>query len=148
MPTDTQGTQGSQGDITHSTDSVEGVVTVPSAYPFDETTDRIKAALSARGLTLFTQVDHSGEAAQVGLALQPTKLLIFGSPRAGTPLMVAVPLLALDLPLKALVWQDGERTFVSYNSTAYLAERYHLPDALLPNIAGIDALITSALAQS
>ena len=104
--------------------------------------------LRARGLTILALVDHSGEAARVGLTMRPTKLLIFGSPSAGTPLMVAAPLLALDLPLKALIWQDGAgHVLVSYNATTYLAARYRLPDALLPNIAGIDALIAHARAQ-
>jgi uncharacterized protein (DUF302 family) len=128
--------------------SAEGIITRPSPYPVDDTVDRIEAVLRARGLTLFALVDHSGEAARVGLTLRPTKLLIFGSPTAGTPLMVASPLLALDLPLKALVWQDDAgQVLVSYNSTAYLAARHHIPDALLPAIAGIDALIAHALAH-
>jgi uncharacterized protein (DUF302 family) len=128
--------------------SAEGIITRPSPYSIDETVDRLEAALHARGLTLFALVDHSGEAARVGLTMQPTKLLIFGSPTAGTPLMVAAPLLALDLPLKALVWRDAAgQVLVSYNSTAYLAARHYLPDTLLPNIAGIETLIASVLAQ-
>ena len=128
--------------------SAAGIITRPSPYPVDETVDRLDAALHARGLTLFTLVDHSGEAARVGLTMQPAKLLIFGSPTAGTPLMVAAPLLALDLPLKALVWQDAAgQVLVSYNSTAYLAARHHLADTLLPNIAGIETLIATVLAQ-
>ena len=138
----------STGDGTPPPESAEGVVSKASPYSVDETVSRIEAVLRTRGLTLFALVDHSGEAARVGLSMRPTKLLIFGSPAAGTPLMVASPLLALDLPLKALVWQDDAgQVFVSYNATAYLAARHHLPDALLPNIAGIDALIAHALAQ-
>jgi uncharacterized protein (DUF302 family) len=126
--------------------TAEGILNRPSPYSVDETVSRIEAALRARGLALFALVDHSGEAARVGLSMRPTKLLIFGSPAAGTPLMVASPLLALDLPLKALVWQDDTgQVLVSYNTTAYLAMRHHLPDALLPNIAGIDALLAHAL---
>jgi uncharacterized protein (DUF302 family) len=136
----------SSGKYTPASDPVEGVVTIPSPYSVDVTVDRIEAALRERGLTLFVLVNHSGEAARVGLSMRPTKLLIFGSPAAGTPLMVASPLLALDLPLKALVWQDDSgQVLVSYNSTAYLAARHHLPDTLLPNIAGIDALLVHAL---
>ncbi len=137
----------STGEDAPASGSAEGIITKPSPYPVDVTVDRIEAALRARGLTLFALVDHSGEAARVGLTMRPTKLLIFGSPTAGTPLMVASPLLALDLPLKALVWQDAAgQALVSYNSTAYLAS-HHLPDTLLPNIAGIDALIANALAH-
>jgi uncharacterized protein (DUF302 family) len=138
----------STGDDAPAPGSAEGIVTRPSPYPVDVTVERIEAVLRARGLTLFALVDHSGEAARVGLTMRPTKLLIFGSPTAGTPLMVASPLLAIDLPLKALVWQDAAgQALVSYNSTAYLALRHHIPDTLLPNIAGIDALIANALAH-
>jgi uncharacterized protein (DUF302 family) len=98
-----------------------------------------------KGLEIFALVDHSGEAERVGLQMQETKLLIFGSPKAGTPLMVASPLLALDLPLKALVWEDGGQVRVSYNATSYLAERHDLPSELVKNIAGIHALIDGAL---
>jgi uncharacterized protein (DUF302 family) len=122
----------STGDGAPASGAAEGIVTRPSHYSIDVTVGRIEGALRSRGLTLFALVDHSGEAACVGLTLRPTKLLIFGSPTAGTPLMVASPLLALDLPLKALVWQDDAgRVIVSYNSTAYLAARHQLPDALL-----------------
>jgi uncharacterized protein (DUF302 family) len=98
-----------------------------------------------KGLRTFAIVDHSGEAERVGLRMRETKLLIFGSPEAGTPLMVAYPLLALDLPLKALVWEDRGRVRVSYNATSYPAKRYDLPSELVKNIAGIDALIDGAL---
>jgi uncharacterized protein (DUF302 family) len=139
----------STGDGAPASDSADGIVTRPSPYSVDVTVDRIEEALRSRGLMLFALVDHSGEAARVGLTLRPTKLLIFGSPTAGTPLMVASPRLALDLPLKALVWQDDAgRVFVSYNSTAYLAARHHLPGALLPNIAGIEALLAHATTAS
>ena len=129
-------------------DAAEDIITKPSPYSVDVTVERIEAALRSHNLALFALVDHSGEAARVGLALRPTKLLIFGSPKAGTPLMVASPLLGLDLPLKALVWQDDAgQVYVSYNSTAYLAARHHIPDALLRNIAGIDPLLAGALIQ-
>jgi uncharacterized protein (DUF302 family) len=138
----------STGQGARASSSAEGVITRPSPYSVDDTVSRIEATLRARGLTLFALVDHSGEAERVGLTMRPTKLLIFGSPTAGTPLMIASPLLALDLPLKALVWQDAAgQVLVSYNSTAYLAARHHIPDTLLPNIAGIDVLIASALAH-
>jgi uncharacterized protein (DUF302 family) len=129
----------------NETDS-KGIVTKPSKYSLSETVERIQQTLRAKGLTLFAIVDHSGEAAKVGLKMQDAKLLLFGSPKAGTPLMVASPLIALDLPLKALIWKDNEgRVLVSYNSTAYLAERHSLPGHLTTNIAGIDAIIDSAL---
>lgn len=123
-----------------------GIVTKASRYSVSDTLQRLEATVRARGLTVFAVIDHSGEAERVGLTMPPAKLLIFGSPKAGTPLMVASPLLALDLPLKALVWQDGqEQVWVSYNSVAYLAERHSIPDDLVKNIAGIDALIGAAL---
>ena len=131
-----------------ASETAAGIITKASPYSVDETVNRIEAALRAHGLTLFALIDHSGEAARVGLTMQPAKLLIFGTATAGTPLMVAAPLLALDLPLKALVWQDAAgQVLVSYNSTAYLAQRHHLADTLLPNITGIDPLLANALAQ-
>jgi uncharacterized protein (DUF302 family) len=123
-----------------------GIVSRPSPYSVAETLDRLGSAIRAHGLTLFARIDHSGEAERVGLTMRPAKLLIFGSPTAGTPLMVASPLLALDLPLKALVWQDAAgQVWVSSNSTAYLAARHAVPNDLIPNIAGIDPLIESTL---
>ena len=125
-----------------------GVVTLKSPFGFEETLARIAAAIAAKGLTLFADIDHSGAAASVGLTMRPAHVLIFGSPRAGTPLMVAAPLLALELPLKALVWQDtAGLTQVSYTSPAYLAHRYTVPDNLTINIAGIEPLLAGALQQ-
>ena len=124
----------------------QGIVTKDSPYPsVSETLKRLEEAVREKGLETFAIVDHSGEAERVGLQMQETKLLIFGSPKAGTPLMVASPLLALDLPLKALVWEDRGRVRVSYNATSYLAKRHDLPSELVKNIAGIDALIEGAL---
>jgi uncharacterized protein (DUF302 family) len=126
---------------------VQGVVTKPSRYTIAETLQRLENVIRSKGLTIFALIDHSGEAERVGLRMRDAKLLIFGSPKAGTPLMVASPLLALDLPLKALVWKDKEdRVLVSYNSVAYLTNRYNIPDDLAKNIAGIDPLIQNALA--
>ena len=123
-----------------------GIVTKDSPYPsVSETLERLEEAVRKKGLGIFAVVDHSGEAQRVGLRMPDTKLLIFGSPKAGTPLMVASPLLALDLPLKALVWEDGGRVRVSYNATSYLAQRYNLPSELAENIAGIDALVDGVL---
>lgn len=102
--------------------------------------------IRSKGSTIFARIDHSGEAERVGLKMHDAKLLIFGSPKAGTPLMIASPLFALDLPLKALIWKDNEgRVRVSYNSVAYLIHRYNLPEDLAKNIAGIDPLIESAV---
>jgi uncharacterized protein (DUF302 family) len=125
---------------------VEGVVTKPSKFSVTETLEHLENMIRSKGLTIFARIDHSGEAERVGLKMNDAKLLIFGSPKAGTPLMIASPLLALDLPLKALVWKDNEgRVMVSYNRVTYLTNRYSLPDNLAKNIAGIDPLIESAL---
>jgi uncharacterized protein (DUF302 family) len=118
-----------------------GIVTVPSNHSMDETVEKLKGILQAKAVTLFALVDHSGEAEKVGLKMPPTKLLIFGSPKAGTPLMLAAPSIAIDLPLKILVAQDGEgKVWISYNSSAYLQERHKLPAELLQNIAVVETL--------
>lgn len=124
----------------------EGVVSRASAFGVHETATRIEQALTQAGMTLFAAIDHSGEAARVGLAMRETRLLIFGNPRGGTPLMVAAPLLALDLPLKALIWQDtAGQVWVSYLSPAWLAQRYHIPADLAGNIAGMEPLLAAAI---
>jgi len=124
----------------------EGIKTLASSVSVSETIARIEKAVADHGLTLFAHIDHTGAAASVGLKMQPARVLIFGSPRAGTPLMVASPLLALDLPLKALVWQDNSgQVNVSYTDPAYLAERYRIPDDLAKNIAGLEPLLIGAL---
>src|SRR5271165_706720 len=113
-----------------------GIVNVPSNHSVDQTVEKLKGILQAKGVTLFALVDHSGEAEKVGLKMPPTKLLIFGSPKGGTPLMLAAPSIAIDLPLKILVWEDSQgRVWVSYNSPEYLQERHGLPQELLQNIA-------------
>ncbi|MGH2517285.1 MAG: DUF302 domain-containing protein, partial [Ktedonobacterales bacterium] len=102
--------------------SAEGILSRESPYAIAEMIERLTRLIGERGLTLFAHIDHSGEAARAGLTMQPAHVLIFGAPKGGTPLMVAAPLLALDLPLKVLVWQDGDgHVWVSYNSAAYLA---------------------------
>jgi uncharacterized protein (DUF302 family) len=122
-----------------------GIVDVPSHHSVDETVGRLEEILRAKGVTLFALVDHSGEAAKVEMAMRPTKLLLFGNPKAGTPLMLAAPSLAIDLPLKILVWEDAEgKVWVSYNSPAYLRERHGLPEELLQNIAVVEALAAAA----
>ena len=122
-----------------------GIADLPSNHSVDVTVKRLQSIVRERGLTLFALIDHSGEAEDVGLHMPPTKLVIFGSPKAGTPLMVAAPSLAIDLPLKILVWEDGERkAWLSYNTPEYLRERHGFPDELVPNIAGVSALASAA----
>lgn len=124
----------------------EGVTSVASAGSVAETITRIERRLKEEGMTLFAVIDHSGEAAHAGLTMRETRLLIFGNPKGGTPLMVASPLLALDLPLKALVWQDAAgQVWVSYTSPAWLAQRYHIPADLARNITGMERLIAAAI---
>jgi uncharacterized protein (DUF302 family) len=118
-----------------------GIIHLPSNHSVDAMVEKLKAVLEAKGVTLFALVDHSGEAAKAGLQMPPTKLLIFGNPKAGTPLMLAAPSSAIDLPLKILIWQDTQgKSWVSYNSPAYLAERHGLPQELIENIAVVEAL--------
>ncbi|HEV7235569.1 MAG TPA: DUF302 domain-containing protein [Ktedonobacteraceae bacterium] len=125
---------------------VEGITTKNSPFSVAETLERLQEAMHKRSLTVFAHINHSGEAERVGLKMQEAHVLVFGSPKAGTPLMIASPLLALDLPLKVLVWQSNDgRVWVSSTSTAYLAARYSIPQELTKNIAGIDGLIESVL---
>lgn len=124
----------------------EGVISRASAGSVADTVTHIEQALTAADMTLFAVIDHSGEAAHAGLTMQEARLLIFGNPKGGTPLMVASPLLALALPLKALVWQDAAgQVWVSYTSPSWLAQRYHIPADLARNIAGIEPLIAAAI---
>ena len=126
--------------------SVEGIVSKPSPFSVEETLERLKAGIHNRNLSLFAQIDHSEEAKRVGLTMQEAHVLIFGNPKAGTPLMIASPLLALDLPLKVLVWQsEDDQVWVSSTSVTYLQARYTLPQELIGNIGGIDALIEHVL---
>ena len=122
-----------------------GIVNKPSNRSVDETVEKLKNILQSKGITLFALIDHSGEAEKVGMKMPPTKLLIFGSPKAGTPLMLAAPSIAIDLPLKILVWEDGPgKVWLSYNSPEYLQERHGLPQDLLPNIAVVETLANKA----
>lgn len=126
--------------------SDKGVVTKPANHSVDEIVEKLKAILQAKGVTLFALVDHSGEAAKVGLSMPPTKLLIFGNPKGGTPLMLASPSIAIDLPLKILVSEDASGiVWVSYNSPAYLKQRHNLPQELMQNIAVVEALVAQAV---
>jgi uncharacterized protein (DUF302 family) len=119
----------------------KGFVSIASKHSVDETVSKLQALLAAKKITLFALVDHSGEAAQVGMQMPPTKLLIFGNPKGGTPLMLAAPSVAIDLPLKILIWQDGDgHVWVSYNSPEYLVQRHTLPGDLVQNIAVIETL--------
>ena len=126
--------------------SAEGIVTRPSPFSVEQTLEHLQEAIHSRNLTLFAHIDHSGEAKRVGLKMQEAHVLIFGNPKGGTPLMIASPLLALDLPLKVLVWQsDDDRVWVSSNSVAYLRDRYAIPQELVGNLAVIDVVIEQAL---
>jgi uncharacterized protein (DUF302 family) len=122
-----------------------GIIDTPSNHSVDETVEKLKGILQAKGVTLFALIDHSGEAETVGMKMRPTKLLIFGNPKAGTPLMLAAPSSAIDLPLKILVWEDDQgKVWVTYNSPAYLQERHSLPPELLQNIGVVETLATKA----
>ena len=123
-----------------------GLVSIASKYSVEETMQRLESLLKERGIIIFARVDHSGEADKVGLQLHPTKLLIFGSPKGGTPLMQAAPTVTIDLPLKALFWEDADgKVWLTYNDPAYLQQRHNFPVALLPNIAGVNALFQKAV---
>ncbi len=132
----------------HSTapSQVEGIITKPSSFSAKEIVERLQETMRSRGLTIFAHINHSEDARRVGLEMQEAHVLIFGSPKAGTPLMIASPLLALELPLKILVWQGSDdRVWVSYTSATYLAVRYSIPQELIGNIAGIDGVVDNAL---
>ena len=120
----------------------DGLIDILGNHSVDKTVEKLKGILQAKNITLFALVDHSGEAAKAGMKMRPTKLLIFGSPKGGTPVMLAAPSIAIDLPLKILIWEDGQgKVWVTYNSPAYLQERHGLPAELLPNISVIEALV-------
>jgi uncharacterized protein (DUF302 family) len=122
-----------------------GMVHLESLRSVSETLARLETVVRAKGLSILARIDHSGDAAKAGLTMRPTQLLIFGNAKAGTPLMVASPSVAIDLPLKALVWQDAdEKVWLSYNSPNYLKQRHHLSDSLMPNIAGIGLICEEA----
>jgi uncharacterized protein (DUF302 family) len=123
-----------------------GLLQVASPYAVDETVKRLEFILGQRGVQVFALIDHSGEAEKVGMRMRPTKLVIFGNPKGGTPLMVAAPTLAIDLPLKALVWEDGGgKVWVTYNSPEYLQQRHGVPKDLIKNIAVVGALVAKAV---
>ena len=127
--------------------SADGIISKPSKYSVPETVHRLQTTLISKGIKIFALVDHSGEAEKAGLKMPPTQLLIFGNPKGGTPAMLAAPLLAIDLPLKALAWQDAEgKVWLSYNDPAYLQRRYSLSDEVMKPLTGLGALIEQAIA--
>jgi uncharacterized protein (DUF302 family)/uncharacterized membrane protein YidH (DUF202 family) len=129
--------------MTSNTDN--GIASIPSNHSVDQTVRKLEEILQGKGVKLFALVDHSGEAEKAGMQMKPTKLLIFGSPKAGTPLMISSPSIAIDLPLKILVWEDNNgKGWISYNSLAYLQARHRLPQELVPNIAVVEALAAKA----
>ena len=123
-----------------------GMVHLHSGYTAAETFARLQAAVTAKGIHIHAAIDHSGDAAAAGLAMRPSHLLIFGAAKAGTPLMMAAPTLAIDLPLKALVWEDeGGATWLSYNSPEYLQKRHGFPEELMKNLAAIRVIAEEAV---
>jgi len=140
-----QGNASKPREASMATNPENGILRITSNHSVDETVTRLQGILQSKGVKLFTIVDHSGEAAGAGLKMPNTKLLIFGNPKAGTPLMLASPSTALDLPLKILIAEDAAgKVWISYNSPAYLQARHNLPASLLPNIAVIEALASQA----
>jgi uncharacterized protein (DUF302 family) len=129
-----------------SASSHNGLITLACAHSVDDTVEHLEALLNERGIKIFALVDHGGEAEKAGLTMRPTKLLIFGSPKGGTPLMLAAPTVAIDLPLKALIAADAEgNVSLTYNDPEYLQARHGFPSELLPNLSGIIALLRKAV---
>jgi len=133
-------------DMPATAPSADGVISKPSPYSVDETIQRLDEVVRGKGLTVFARIDHRARAREAGLDMQDEQVLIFGNPRAGTPLMVARPLVGLDLPLRVLVWRapDG-RVWASYQDSAFIARRYGLPESLEKNISAVAALVDAAL---
>jgi uncharacterized protein (DUF302 family) len=126
-----------------------GIVDLQSHQPVDQTVARLTAVLREKGIKLFALIDHSGEAEKAGMKMPPTKLLIFGNPKGGTPLMLSDPRTAIDLPLKILIWEDTqEKTWVSYNSPEYLQQRHGISAELIKNIAVVETLAGKAAEQT
>jgi uncharacterized protein (DUF302 family) len=126
-----------------------GIIDIPSNHSVDETVEKLKGILQANGVTLFALIDHSGEAQKVAMKMRPTKLLIFGNPKGGTPVMLAAPRSAIDLPLKILIWEDAQgKVWLTYNSTVYLQERHNLSPELLHNIAVVETFATQGARTS
>ena len=122
-----------------------GIISIQSKHSVDDTVSRLRQMLEAKAIKIFALVDHSGEAEQAGLRMSNTKLLIFGNPKAGTPLMLAAPTIAMDLPLKVLVWEDGEaKVWITYNSPEFLRDRHHLPPHLMQTLSVVGGLAAEA----
>jgi uncharacterized protein (DUF302 family) len=120
--------------------SDDGLTTIPSAFSVRETIDRLERTVADRGLTVFARIDHAGGAAQVGMTLRPTELVLFGNPRGGTPLMQDRQTAGIDLPLKALAWEDAEgHVWLTYNEATWLAQRHHLGADSSGAVAALDA---------
>ncbi len=131
-----------------SMSSIPGYISKLSPHSVPETIQRLSALLKSKGVAIFALIDHSGEAEKAGLKMRPTQLLIFGNPKGGTPLMLAAPSTAIDLPLKALVWEDADgKVWLSYNSPDYLQQRHGFPADLKKNVAAIEPLLAQAVAS-
>ena len=127
--------------------AAKGLINIPTTHSVDEAIERLKKTLQSKGVTIFALIDHSGEAEKAGMKMRPTKLLIFGNPKASTPLMLAAPSAAIDLPLKILIWEDASgQVFITYNSPEFLRERHGLPPELMQNVAIVEALAANAAA--
>lgn len=126
--------------------AADGITSRPSAYSVMETVDRLEAVLRSRNLTVFAKIDHAAEASKVGLAMPPTQLLVFGNPRAGTPLMLVSPMIAIDLPLKILVSQNSAgKVSVNYNTADFLRQRYGLSEEQAKMLNAVEGLVAAAL---
>jgi uncharacterized protein (DUF302 family) len=128
-------------------DEKRGIIQLRSPHSFVDTFARLESAVESRGIRIFATIDFSGNAEGTGLDLNPTKMLVFGNPKSGTPIMQAAPTIALDLPLKVLVSEDAKGdVWLSYNSLEYLRSRHDVPEGLLANISGVESIVKSAIA--
>ena len=129
--------------------SADGLITLRSSFGPEETMKRLQAEVSAKGMTVFAQIDHAAGATAASLQLRPTNLLVFGAAKGGTPLMQSVQTIGIDLPLKGLVWQDENgATFLSYNDPAYLAQRHRLGDSAKPTVEAMSGLLKAIAAKA
>jgi len=127
-------------------DAKDGLIHTASPFSVEQTLQKLQAILQDKGMTIFARIDHSGEAGKVGMEMRPTQLLLFGNPRGGTPPMLAAPTLAIDLPLKALVWEDNQgNVWITHNSAEYLQRRHGFAREFLQNFAGAATLIQKAV---
>jgi uncharacterized protein (DUF302 family) len=129
--------------------AADGLTTIPSSFQPKDTMDRLEAEIKRRGMTVFARIDHAAGAAEVGLSLRPTELLIFGNAKGGTPLMQANQTIGIDLPLKALVWQDvSGKTWLSYDDPGWLAKRHGLGGATDPTVHALAAALSAVARQA